>query len=557
MKNPVATVKLELLEVIHRLDDRSAALILVLLCDGQLNVGQLETESDPALETHLQAVRTLVPTSTNHSVAKAVRSLCGSLLTEGNITTFSHSVIYDVCVSVLYSTEPEFVRRHFSIQFLMKHVQDQQSDMIIPVNEHQLIIPFSDPYSGTLVDRMVGSLVYDGTLSTYIMHPIWKREEIVKKLHQMIKDTDSLPNHARHNIFCYACFTWNKSIMAKLLPHCDINSRDLNGWTPVWYSVASGHKDSLKYIIGHKDPTKLSGDDKNSFLHVASEYGTASVVEYLLNDLKCDIYSQGADGWTPVTRAVFAGKKDVLNVLLNHKSLPDFIINRALHLACEWGKISMTSLMDISSPGKHGQTPIMSAIASGKKKIFDLLVSRKADINLRDDGNNSLLHLACEPDDTSILQTLLPHIDINIPGQHGWTPVMKAAVNGRKDIYDLLVKEKADLKLTDDDGNNLLHLACHGGNVSIVNHLLPQFDINSRGGSGWTPVMYAVVNGHKVMFNFLVSEGADLSLTDDYNNSVFHLGCLGGNEAIVKALLPKADLNSQGNLGRTGVMKAP
>ncbi|XP_046568368.1 putative ankyrin repeat protein RF_0381 [Haliotis rubra] len=220
-----------------------------------------------------------------------------------------------------------------------------------------------------------------------------------------------------------------------------------------------------------------------------------------------------------------------------HKGLPAFIIKKALHLAYT-----------------HN---VCSSIASGKKKIFDLLVSRKADINLKDDDNNSLLlHLACEPDDTSILQTLLSQLDINIPGQHGWTPVMKAAVNGRKDVYDLLVKENADLKLTDDNGNNLLHLACHGGNVSIVKNLLPQFDINSRGGNGWTPVMYAVVNGHEILFHLLVSEGADLSLRDDYDNSVFHLGCLGGKRAIVKDLLQKADLNSQGNLGRTGVMKA-
>ncbi|XP_046557311.1 uncharacterized protein LOC124266553 isoform X3 [Haliotis rubra] len=558
--NPVSTLNDEFQEIISRRDDQSAALILVLLCDGQLNIGQLETESDPGLETHLQAVLTLVPTSTNHSVAKAVRSLCGSLLTEGNITTFSHSVIYDVCVSVLYSTEPEFVREHFSIQFLMKHVQDPQIDMIIPVNEHHLIIPFSDAYSGTLVDRMVHFLVNGGALNKYIMYPIWKRTEVADRLSQMINNTTFLSDYAKHNIFCYACFTWNKSIMKTLLPHCDINRPGLNGWTPVIHAVVSGQKESIEYLMGHTDAAKLSGANKDSLLHVASEYRTASVVDYLLNDLKCDIYSRGADGWTPVTRAVFAWKKDVLEVFLKHKGLPASIIKTALHLACEWGKFplieTLASLTDVNSPGKHGQTPIMCAAASGKKEIFDVLVSRKADINVRDDDNNSLLHLACEPDDTSILKNLLSKLDINIPGQHGWTPGMKAAVTGRKDVYDLLVKENADLEVTDDHGNNLLHLACHGGNVAIVKNLLPQFDINSRGGNGLTPVMYAVVNGHEILFHLLVSEGADLSLRDDYDNSVFHLGCLGGNRAIVKDLLQKADLNSQGNLGRTGVMKA-
>ncbi|XP_067653648.1 serine/threonine-protein phosphatase 6 regulatory ankyrin repeat subunit B-like isoform X2 [Haliotis asinina] len=556
LEKPLSTLKLELKEVISRQDDRSAALILVLLCDGQMNISQLESETDSALETHFEAVRNLVPSSTNQGVVETIRSLCGSLLTEGNTITFSHSVIFDICASVLYGIEPEFVRRHFSITFLMEHVQNEQAD-IIPINEHMLVLHFSEAYSGTLVHRIVDFLVKGGALNKYIMHPIWKRTEIADRLSQIMKDTDSLSNNAKYDILCYACFTWNKSVMEKLLPHCDINSPGLNGWTAVMYAVFSGQKDRIKYLMSKNGDTTVSQVVKNSLLHVASEYGTASVVKYLLNKLKCDIYSREAEGWTPVTRAVLAGKKDVLNFFLKHKDLPTFIIKRALHLACEWGKLSLLeTLKDINSPDKHGQTPIMCAVSSGQKEIFDHLVSRKADMKLRDNDNNSLLHLACQPDDTSILQTLLQRIDINTPGLHGWTPVMRAAVNGRSDMYDLLVKGNVDLKLTDDYGNSLLHLACHGGNVAIVNTLLPHFDINSRGGNGWTPVMFAAVNGHEIVFNLLVSKGTDLSLKDDYNNSVFHLGCLGGNIAIVKYLLPKTDLNSQGHLRRTGVMKA-
>ncbi|XP_067653650.1 serine/threonine-protein phosphatase 6 regulatory ankyrin repeat subunit B-like [Haliotis asinina] len=551
---PLSTLKLELKEVISRRDDRSAALILVLLCDGQMNISQLESETDSALETHFEAVRNLVPSSTKQCVVETIRSLCGSLLTEGNTITFSHSVIFDICVSVLYGIEPEFVRTHFSIQFLMEHVQNEQTD-IIPINEHMLVLHFSEAYSGTLVHRIVDFLVNGGALNKYIMHPIWKRTEIADRLSPIMKDTDSLSNNAKHTILCYACLTWNKSVMEKLLPHCDITSPGLNGWTAVMYAVFSGQKDNIKYLMSNKGATTVSQFD--SLLHVASEYGTASVVEYLLNKLKCDVYRRETEGWTPVTRAVLAGKKDVLDFFLKHKDLPTFIIKRALHLACEWGKLSLLeTLRDINSPDKHGQTPIMCAVSSGKKEIFDHLVSRKADMKLRDNDNNSLLHLACQPDDTSILQSLLQRLDINTPGLHGWTPVMRAAVNGRSDMYDLLVKENANLKLTDDYGNNLLHLACHGGNVAIVNTLLPRFYIDSRGGNGWTPVMFAAVNGHEIVFNLLVSKGTDLSLKDDYNNSVFHLGCLGGNIAIVKYLLPKTDLNSQGNLGRTGVMKA-
>ncbi|XP_071098480.1 serine/threonine-protein phosphatase 6 regulatory ankyrin repeat subunit B-like [Haliotis cracherodii] len=561
-EHPVFYLKRELDTVINRRDGHSAALILVLLCDGQLNLSQLETESDnPDLEAHIKAALSFVKTSTRQDVAEAVRSLCGSLLTEGNLISFSHSMIYDVCASVLFGIDPEFIPKHCSIKFLFEHVQDQQTD-IAPVSEHQLSIPFSEAYSGTIVDRMADSLA-SGALSEYIMHPICKRKEIVNKLSLMITDPTSLSHEAKHNIFHYACFTGNTNILKQLVRHCDINGRGLNGWTPAMYAVVSGQLESLKILVNNKADIELCVSNNNSLLHLAVEKGTRSSVEYLLKELKCDIDTLGMHGWTPLLCAVFAGKKDVLVVLLKYKAdkrLRDTNIRNAIHLACECGVNSIVErllqLTDVNATGKHGQTPIMCSASSGKKNTFDLLLSRKADINLTDDDNNSLLHVACQSDDTSIVGYLLTQLDINRPGKHGWTPVMKAAVNGRKDVFDLLVKEKVNIELTDDSGNNLLHLACHGGNVSIVEYLLPQFNINSRGGNGWTPVMYAAVNGNSDVFQLLVSRGADLSLEDDYNNSVFHLGCIGGNRTIVKDLLTKADKNSRGNLGRTGIMKS-
>ncbi|XP_048252505.1 serine/threonine-protein phosphatase 6 regulatory ankyrin repeat subunit B-like isoform X2 [Haliotis rufescens] len=561
-EHPVFYLKRELDTVINRRDDHSAALILVLLCDGQLNLSQLETESDnPDLDVHIKAALSFVKTSTRQDVDEAVRSLCGSLLTEGNLITFSHSMIYDVCASVLFSIDPEFIRKHCSIKFLFEHVQDQQADMAA-VETHQLIIPFSGAYSETIVDRMADYLA-SGALSEYIMHPIYKRKEIADKLSQMIKDPTSLSHDDMHNIFHCVCFNGNNNILKQLVPHCDINRRGLNGWTPAMFAVVSGQMESLKLLVKHKADIELCDSNNNSLLHLAIENGTTASVEYLLKEHKIDINTRGMHGWTPLVCAVFAGKKDVLDVLLKHKAdnrLRDTNIRNAIHLACEWGGNSIVGHLlpftDVNSHGKHGHTPIMCSVSSGKKKTFDLLLTKNADINLTDDDNNSILHVACQPDNTSILEYLLTQLDINRPGKHGWTPVMKAAVNGRKDVFDLLVKEKVNIELTDDSGNNLLHLACHSGNASIVKYLLPQFNINSRGGNGWTPVMFAAVNGDSDVFRLLVSNGADLSLEDDYNNSVFHLGCIGGNRTIVKDLLPKADKNSQGNLGRTGVMKS-
>ncbi|XP_048251779.1 uncharacterized protein LOC124117625 isoform X2 [Haliotis rufescens] len=544
-------------------------------------ISQLENEgARPNLEAHLKAVATLVKTSTSQGVAEAVRGFCGTLLTKGNITSFSHSIIYDVCALVLFNIEPHFILKHCSINFLLEHVHDQQDDRI-PVNENQLRIPFSEAFSEIIADRMADAIV-SGAFSMYIWHPIWKRKDISDKVNHMITDPPSLSDVTRHNLLYYACFTGNKNILERLLPHCDINRRGLNGWTPLMYAVVSGQMECFDILVKNKAGMAFCDINNNNLLHLACKHGYMSTVKHVKNVLKehlsPDLYlkryinGRGENDWTPVMCAVAFGKEDIIDYLTYEKNsiglkkelksdfkLSDINTNTVLHLACRFGnKSTVESLLphtDINARGNNGQTPLMCALFSERKETFDLLVSMKADITMTDDDNNSLLHLSCHVDDASLVVPIVPNVDINRRGKHGWTPLMKAAVHGNMDVFQLfLYTVKVDLKLKDENNNNLLHLACHGGHVSIVQQLLPKFKINSRGNNGRTPVMCAAASGVESVFNLLVSEGADIRLRDDNNNSLLHLACFGGNISIVTYLLPKSDINCQGSHGRTAIM---
>ncbi|XP_048249071.1 serine/threonine-protein phosphatase 6 regulatory ankyrin repeat subunit B-like isoform X2 [Haliotis rufescens] len=566
-EKPIFYVKNQLQTLVSSLDDKSAALILVLLSDGQLNISQLESEgASPDLEAHLKAVATLVKTSTRQGVTKAVRGFCGTLLTEGNITTFSHSVMYDVCASIVFNIEPELILKHCSIKFLFEHVQDEQAK-VIPVSAHQLTIYLSGTYKEIIVARLADSLVY-GAPSKYIMYSIVKREEIAAYLSQMTENVFSLSYEAKHNILHYACVTGNKNILQRLLPHCEINRRGLNGWTPVMYTVVSGQMECFDFLVKHKADITLCDSNKNNLLHLTCQHGDVSTVKHVKREFKklnsdLNLNSRGIHDLTPVMCAVLFGTYDVLDYLCKKKvdlTLRDSNNNTALHLASRYGnKSTVESLLpntEINTRGSNGQTPVMSALLSGRKETFDLLVLKKADITLTDADNNNLLHTASHVDDVSMLVQIVPQFDINTRGKHGWTAVMTAAINGKMDAFNILLKMKANLKLNDDTNNNLLHLACHGGNVSIVEILLRKFEINSRGNNGWTPVMFAAASGEESVFNLLVSQGADITLRDGYNNSVFHLASIGGNISIVKYLLPSTAIDCRGNHGRTALMIA-
>ncbi|XP_071102783.1 homeobox protein Wariai-like [Haliotis cracherodii] len=179
----------------------------------------------------------------------------------------------------------------------------------------------------------------------------------------------------------------------------------------------------------------------------------------------------------------------------------------------------------------------MVAAIGGHQSVFDLLLSNQADLTLVNADGNSLLHHACRGGNTAIVQHVLSPSNINSRGIHGYTPVIMAAVNGHKSVFDLLLSNQADLTLVNADGNSLLHHACRGGNTAIVQHVLSPSNINSRGIHGFTPAMVAAFSGHQSVFELLMSNQADLTLVDTSGHSLLHFACLGGNTAIILHVL--------------------
>ncbi|XP_046555196.1 serine/threonine-protein phosphatase 6 regulatory ankyrin repeat subunit B-like isoform X2 [Haliotis rubra] len=538
---PVYHIKRELDVNVSQLDDTSLKLLLPSLCGSEQKLkhrkSELHTKCDNKVQnTHLRDVLVLV--------------------------SCSHPLIQDMCMSAILDTKPELFLHNCSLAFICDHVRDQQHDT---APAEQTVIYFPGAHSDVITARLAEA-VADGTFSNYIMHPMWKRKEVADKVQQMLGDEGASSCDAKYSILHYCCFLGNNDTIKRLLPNCDINRRAVNGWTPAMFAVAGGQMDTLDLLVKHKADVTLLDSMNNDLFHLACQYRDTSVVKIVKSLLKKSkawhINCRGMNDWTPIMCAVFSGKNDILDYLVHKKktdlTLRDSNNNTVLHLACMYGNESIVNSLlpstDKDCHGRHGMTPVMCALLSGRMDVFNLLVSQNADTALADYDNNSLLHLACLIDD--IPDILLTKIDADTQGNQGWTPLMKAAVNGSKHAFDQLDKAKANLYPKDDNSNNILHLACHGGHVSIVKHLLTTDDINSRGNKGWTPVMYAAANGSKDVFDLLVSKGADLPLKDDYSNSVFHLACAGGNLSIVEYLLPKSDINIRDNYGRTAIMKA-
>ncbi|XP_067653167.1 putative ankyrin repeat protein RF_0381 [Haliotis asinina] len=140
------------------------------------------------------------------------------------------------------------------------------------------------------------------------------------------------------------------------------------------------------------------------------------------------------------------------------------------------------------------------------------------------------------------------------------TPAILAAGERHGDVVHLLVSKGANVSVVDDFGVNIFHSACQGGDVGLVKYILSldKHDINGQVLCGATSVMLAAENGHRHVVEFLVGQGANVSLQDNSKNKILHFASRAGHVDVVKYVLslPVVDINSRGWKDMTSAMMA-
>ncbi|XP_067669979.1 ankyrin-3-like [Haliotis asinina] len=350
-----------------------------------------------------------------------------------------------------------------------------------------------------------------------------------------------------------------------------INSRGRYGRTAVMLAAESGHRDVFFFLACKGSDLECVDENGDNILHVACIGGHVTMVECIISLGIVDINSGGQYGGTPLMAAAEGGHRDVLDLLISEGgdvSLVDDYNNNILHVVCIGGNTDIVKyilskhVVDINSRGEYGRTPVMIAARWGHKGVFDLLVSRGGDVTLVSDHGDSILHVACYGGHVDMVKHILYkyHVNLDTRNQYGRTPVMVAARMGHVSVVDLLLRRGADVSLVNDDGDNLLHVACSGGHLEMVEYVVLRdlVEINSREHLGITPLMMAAKNGHIKVFDFLVSEECDLSVLTVNGDNVLHVACSGGDEKMVNHIIQMdiVDVTARNHFGCTAAMVA-
>ena len=164
-----------------------------------------------------------------------------------------------------------------------------------------------------------------------------------------------------------------------------------------------------------------------------------------------------------------------------------------------------------------------------------------SDSNPEAEGS-ALLDLA-EQGDLSALNALLkPSTKVDVRDSCDWTPLMKAALYGHKDVVARLLDAGAEIDARDNGGYTAMMLAASNNHAAIVDLLLGQGAMvdHQEATQGWTALSWAAGKGHTQTVEVLLNHGADRTLKDFSGQTAADRARDGGHQALVDLLSGQA-----------------
>jgi ankyrin repeat protein len=135
-----------------------------------------------------------------------------------------------------------------------------------------------------------------------------------------------------------------------------------------------------------------------------------------------------------------------------------------------------------------------------KKYIELLLTKKKLNMDIFDAiGSNDLV---------KVTKLLNSGIDVNVKNFGEWTPLHIACINDRVKVVKLLLNHPdIDINAKNRYEQTPLHIACRDGYVEVVKVLLnhPDIDVNAIDEDEWTPLHDACVRGRIEVVKLLLN----------------------------------------------------
>lgn len=230
----------------------------------------------------------------------------------------------------------------------------------------------------------------------------------------------------------------------------------------------------IHLLVDGKDPNYVDGQSKRTPLHAAAAVGQQEIC-HMLVQAGANLDSFDDDQRTPLMVACENNHLDTVKYLLragatvSHKDIMGFT---CLHLAAKLGHYDTIQYLlsraskFINCQDDGGWTAITWAIEYKHKEIVNLLLSRGADVNIRDKEENVCLHWAALSGCDDIAQALLEaRCDLTALNIHGDLPLHIAARENHLECVMLFLSRGSDVNLRNKEGATPLDCCSYGSKV--------------------------------------------------------------------------------------------
>ena len=210
---------------------------------------------------------------------------------------------------------------------------------------------------------------------------------------------------------------------------------------------------SLIVFAADKNVSKVSKD----FYKAVGDGNIEQAKKYLSEGADINA-NAGGFGWTALMKIVFGKQKqgqiEMLKFLLDNKAnvnTKNDFQQTALHIAVasdtrlEEIKLLVNAGSEINAVTETGATPLINAAFWDNASAVEYLISKKANINIKNKAGDTALMTACQDKKGTAVADLLikAGADLNIKNSKGETALSLAKKKGINDTVDLLTKAGA------------------------------------------------------------------------------------------------------------------
>jgi ankyrin repeat protein/beta-lactamase regulating signal transducer with metallopeptidase domain len=301
----------------------------------------------------------------------------------------------------------------------------------------------------------------------------------------------------------------------------DLNIKDHDGATALWYAKEKGHTEIVELLQKHG--AKEIAPAPGALLCRAASQGDIEKVKSLI-EKGINVNTKDKEGYTAIYDAAARGHKDVVEFLINKGADINIRVDidaknsglwTPLQTAVRHNQASVVELLiskgaSVNTKDKWGFSPLHTAAKHGYTGVAEHLIDKGADLNAKNNNGETPLHIAARRNNKLAAELLITK-DANINAKNKWnrTPMEIALDQGHRQIVELLHKHGA--RVLTSEGATALHEAAAIGDVSLVKSLISQgMDVDAKDDNGQTPLHEAAKRGHKDVAELLISKGADI-----------------------------------------------